>query len=69
MNILRAIWYKFLQPLGIGLFIFWIVVGGATIVFDGHVIDLPNHKVIIADYGYHFYPKALTVEYKAEEQE
>lgn len=66
MNLLSTIWYKFLQPLGIGLAIFWMLALACVYGFDGSAVHIPgtNTTMLIYEGGYHFYTEELTVEYK-----
>lgn len=36
--------------------------------FDGEVFDLPNHKLLIKDNGFHFYKISITHEWKEAEE-
>jgi len=48
-----------------GFFVLAILLTAEAVVriYDGRVFDLPNHKLIILNNGFHLYDKAITVEF------
>ena len=60
--------WKFIRRLGLALGIVYIVLIAVVIIFDGRAFDLPNHKLLIYDTGFHLYDKAIMVEFEAAEE-
>lgn len=63
MNTLRVI-------ISFGFFVLAMLLASEAFVriYDGEVFDLPNHKLLILNNGFHLYKKAITTEFKVEVQ-